>query len=164
MRKVLLKIIDFFYPPFSFWFTPQTFRYLISGGSTLTSGIIIYYICYNWILRQQDIKLNIPYLPKLITAPSAALAMETAITFAVGFLLNKYLIFTDSNLKGRVQLFRYGVVWMTNVLFSYALLKFFHERLGIYPTIAKTIISLLLAVYSYFSQKYFSFRASNRQV
>jgi putative flippase GtrA len=158
MRKALLRIIDFFYPPFSRWLSLHTFRYLASGGSTVVSGIITYYICYNWILKQQDIHIDSPFLPSLITAPSAAFAMETVITFCVGFLLNKYLIFTSSDLKGRVQLFRYGSVWVTNVLLTYALLKLLHEGMGIYPTIAKTIIALVLAVYSYFSQKYFTFR------
>jgi putative flippase GtrA len=158
MRKAILRIIDFFYPPFSRWLTPHTFRYLVSGGSTVVSGIVTYYICYNWILKQRDIRIDSPYLPNLITAPSAAFAMETVITFCVGFLLNKYLIFTSSDLKGRVQLFRYASVWVTNVLLTYALLKLLHEGLGFYPTVAKTIIALLLAVYSYFSQKYFTFR------
>ena len=159
MRKALLRIIDFFYPPFSRWLSLHTFRYLVSGGSTVASGIITYYICYNWILKQQDIRLDFAYLPKLITAPSAALAMESVITFFVGFLLNKYLIFTASDLKGRVQLFRYGSVWVTNILLNYALLKVLHEGLGIYPTVSKMIIAVILAGYSYFSQKYFTFRA-----
>jgi hypothetical protein len=158
MRKALLKLIDFFYPPFSRWLTPHTFRYLVSGGSTVVSGIITYYICYNWILRQHDVRLNIPYLPNLITAPSAALAMESVITFFVGFMLNKYLIFTTSDLKGRIQLFRYGSVWVTNILLNFALLKVLHDALGFYPTVSKMIIAVLLAVYSYFSQKYFTFR------
>jgi putative flippase GtrA len=158
MRKALLRIIDFFYPPFSRWLSLHTFRYLVSGGSTVVSGIITYYICYNWILKQQDIHIDSPFLPKLITAPSAALAIESIITLCVGFTLNKYLIFTASDLKGRVQLFRYSSVWVTNILINLALLKVLHEGLGVYPTIAKTIIALVLAVYSYFSQKYFTFR------
>ncbi|RZK64487.1 MAG: GtrA family protein, partial [Pedobacter sp.] len=35
MRKALLRIIDFFYPPFSRWLSLHTFRYLVSGGSTV---------------------------------------------------------------------------------------------------------------------------------
>ncbi|MBC7567949.1 MAG: GtrA family protein [Pedobacter sp.] len=158
MRKALLRIIDFFYPPFSRWLTLHTFRYLASGSSTVASGIVTYYICYNWILKQQDVHLHIPYFPNLITAPTAALAMESFITFFVGFLLNKYLIFTSSDLKGRIQLFRYGSVWVTNILLNYALLKVLHDALGFYPTVSKMIIAVLLAVYSYFSQKYFTFR------
>ena len=158
MRKALLRIIDFFYPPFSRWLSLPTFRYMASGGTTLCSGIVTYYICYNWILQQKDIRVDFPLLPNLITAPSAALAMESVITFMVGFLLNKYLIFTTSDLKGRVQLFRYGSVWVTNILINLALLKVLHEGLGIYPSVAKAIIAVVLAVYSYFFQKHFTFR------
>ena len=160
MRKALLNAIDFFYRPLSKLLSLQSFRYLISGGSTLVSGIITYYICYNWILQQKDIRTNVIFLPNLITAPSAALAMETLITFIIGFLLNKYLVFSTSTLKGRIQLFRYGAVWTMNILFTYFLLKLLHEKLGVYPTIAKTIISLILAVVSYFTQRYFTFKTS----
>jgi putative flippase GtrA len=154
MRKGLLKIIDFFYPPFSRWISVNTFRYMVSGGTTLVTGIIAYYVIYNLVLHQQNIKLSFV----LITAPIAALVIETMITLTVGFMLNKYLIFTESNLKGRVQLFRYGSVVATNFLLNYALIKVLVEAFGFYPTIAKIVTSLLLAVFSYFSQKHFTFR------
>ncbi len=154
MRKALLSLIDFFYPPFSRWISQHTFRYLATGGSTFAAGIIIYYIVYNYVLRQQDIRVG----GLLITAPIAALAIESIITFFIGFLLNKYLVFTQSNLKGRVQLFRYGSVVMTNILLNYAFIKVMVEAFGFYPTISKIVTSVILAVFSYFSQKHFSFR------
>lgn len=158
MRKFVLKIIDFFYPPFSRWLSPHTFRYLASGASTAGTGVVVYYIVYNWVLNQEDVALNLPFLPGLITAPIAALAIESLITFFVGFMLNKYLIFTQSNLKGRIQLFRYGSVVATNILLNYALLKLLVEAFNFYPTLAKLFITIVLAVFSYFSQKHFSFK------
>jgi len=158
MRKALLRLIDFFYPPFSRWLSLHTFRYLVSGSTTAASGIVVYYIAYNWILRQKDVKLSIPFLPGLITAPVAALAIESLITFCIGFILNKYLIFTKSNLKGRIQLFRYGSVFVTNILLNLAMLKVLVEAFGFYPTISKIIITVVLTVFSYFSQKYFTFK------
>lgn len=154
MRKALLSLIDFFYPPFSRWISQHTFRYLATGGSTFAAGIVIYYIVYNFVLRQQDIRLG----GLLITAPIAALAIESIITFFIGFLLNKYLVFTQSNLKGRVQLFRYGSVVVTNILLNYAFIKVMVEAFGFYPTVSKILTSIILAVFSYFSQKHFSFR------
>jgi putative flippase GtrA len=156
MRKALLKIIDFFYPPFSKWISVDTFRYMVSGGTTLATGIIAYYVIYNLVLHQKNIHLSFV----MITAPIAALVIETMITLTVGFMLNKYLIFTESNLKGRVQLFRYGSVVATNFLLNYALIKMLVEAFGFYPTIAKVVTSLLLAVFSYFSQKHFTFRVN----
>lgn len=156
MRKAVIRFIDFFYPPFSRWFTVHTFRYLVSGGTTAAMGIVVYYIAYNFILQQQHVML--PFSPGMITAPVAALIIESFITFVIGFALNKYLVFTQSELKGRIQLFRYGTVVATNILLNFAMLKVMVETFHFYPTIAKIITTLLLAVFSYFSQKHFSFK------
>src|SRR5215217_5451706 len=156
MRKALLRIIDFFYPPFSRWFSIDTFRYMVSGGTTAATGAIVFFMAYNWLLHQQDVVLNIPYFPKPITAPTAALIIETPITFLIGFTLNKYLVFTQSNLKGRIQLFRYGSVVTTNFLLNLALIKIMVEGFGFYASIAKLITQIVLVIFSYFSQKHFS--------
>lgn len=157
MRKGLLKIIDFFYPPFSRWLSLHTFRYIASGGTTAVTGIVVYYLSYNFILKQEDVMVG----SLLVTAPIAALAIESFITFVIGFALNKYLVFTKSNLKGRVQLFRYGSVVLTNILLNYAFLKVLIEAFGFYPTIAKVFTTGVLAVFSYFSQKHFSFKVKH---
>lgn len=127
---------------------------MASGGFTAASGIIAYFIIYNYLLNQQDVRIG----QYLITAPIAALALESVTTFLIGFTLNKYLVFTQSNLKGRVQLFRYGTVVCTNILLNYALMKILIEGFEFYPSIAKTVITVILAVFSYFSQKHFSFK------
>jgi len=154
MRKLALRIIDFFYPPFKNWFSISTFRYMASGAFTAASGIIAYFVIYNYILQQKDVHLS----GYLVTAPIAALALESVFTFIVGFTLNKYLVFTQSNLKGRIQLFRYGTVVCTNILLNYALMKILVEGFKFYPSVSKAVITIILAVFSYFSQKYFSFR------
>ncbi|MFD0941871.1 GtrA family protein [Pedobacter boryungensis] len=154
MRKRALMVIDFFYPPFKKWFSLHTFRYMAAGGITAATGIIGYFLIYNYVLHQQDVTIG----SYLITAHIAALAIESVSTFIVGFTLNKYLVFTQSNLKGRIQLFRYATVVATNILLNYALMKILVDGFQFYPTIAKTLITIILAVFSYFSQKYFSFR------
>jgi putative flippase GtrA len=154
MRKLALRFIDFFYPPFQKWLSLATFRYMASGGVTVTSGVVFYYLIYNYVLHQK----NIQVFNFLITAPIAALMLESMVTFLVGFTLNKYLVFTQSNLKGRVQLFRYATVYGTNILLNYALMKILVEVFLFYPTLAKTTITIVLAIFSYFSQKHFSFK------
>lgn len=158
MRKFALSIIDFFYPPFKAWFSLHTFRYMASGGITVSTGIVGYYIIFNFFLHQQDILVG----KYLITAPVAALVLESLVTFTIGFMLNKYLVFTQSNLVGRIQLFRYATVYGTNILLNYALLKILVEGFQFYPTVAKALITIILAVFSYFSQKYFSFRVKKQ--
>lgn len=157
MRKFILQFIDFFYPPFQRWFSIRTFRYLAAGSFTSATGIVVFYITYNFIFHQQDLELHLSFLPKLITAETAALIIETPITFLVGFFINKYIVFTESNLKGRIQLFRYGSVVATNFLLNLALIKIMVEGFGFYGSIAKIITTFLLIIFSYFSQKHFSF-------
>lgn len=158
MRKFLLKIIDFFYPPFSKWMPIHTFRYLVTGGTTAMSGIVSYYIAYNWILGQQNIQVDFPFLPKLITAHSTALIISTFASFIIGFTLNKYLIFTKSNLKGRIQMFRYAAVLGINFGLNLAMLKYMVEGLNFYPSISQAFITMTLSLCSYFLQKHFTFR------
>lgn len=158
MRKALLRIIDFFYPPFSRWLPIHTFRYLASGGTTAVSGIISYYIAYNWILHQKNIQVDFPFVPKLITAHSAALIISTIISFLIGFTLNKYLVFTKSNLKGRIQMFRYAAVLSVNFGLNLAMLKYMVEGLHFYPSISQAFITITLSLCSYFLQKHFTFR------
>lgn len=154
MRKFALTIIDFFYPLFKKWFSLHTFRYMVSGGITVSTGIVGYFLIFNFVLDQKDVKVG----DFLVTAKVAALILESIVTFSVGFMLNKYLIFTQSTLIGRIQLFRYATVFATNLLLNYALLKILTEVFQFYPSVAKALITIVLAVFSYFSQKYFSFK------
>ncbi|RZK43023.1 MAG: GtrA family protein [Pedobacter sp.] len=158
MRKFALRIIDFFYPPFKNWFSLHTFRYLASGGTTAAISIITYSVIFNYVLNQEDVKVG----EFLITAKIAALIIEAFVTFVLGFTLNKYLVFTQSDLIGRIQLFRYATVFGTNLLLNYALMKILVEGFQFYPSIAKATITIVLAVFSYFSQKYFSFRVKKQ--
>ena len=158
MRKLALTIIDFFYPLFRKHLSIDTFRYMASGGTTAATGIVVFYVVYNWVFKQQDVHLHLPFFPKLITAPTATLIIESIVTFIVGFTLNKYLVFTESNLKGRVQLFRYASVVATNFLLNLALIKIMVEGFGFYATPAKILTTGILIVFSYFSQKHFSFK------
>lgn len=154
MRKLLLLIIDFFYPLFARWFSVRTYRYLASGCITAGTAILGYFIIYNYLLNQQSIRVY----GLLITAHTLALFLNSLLTFSVGFILNKYLVFTASTLKGRIQLFRYGTVFVGNILMNLALLKILVEGLGVFPSIANGLITILLALISYFLQKHFSFR------
>lgn len=156
MRAFLLQIIDFFHTPVAKWIPKATFRYAFTGGSTAATGILVYFITYNFILHQQGISL--PFI--FISGPITALIIELSITFPLGFLLNKYLVFTQSNLRGRVQLIRYGTIVGLNIFLNYVFIKLMVEVAHLYPTIAKTITTIILAVFSYFSQKNFTFKVS----
>lgn len=155
-RDFILPIIDFFYPPFRRLMNLQTFRYAASGGGNMLLGFTTYFISYHYIFHKQDFHFGIyAFKPHI-----AALALSFIVTFPVGFFMSKYVVFGDSTMKGRIQLFRYFVICMFNLFLNYILLKIFVERFHIYPVLAQVFTTCIVVVFSYIAQRNFSFKAS----
>jgi putative flippase GtrA len=154
MRNFILQVIDFFHRPFAKLIPLQTFRYLACGGGNTALDIVLYFIMYNFVLRQQMVHL--PFVT--ITPHIAALFMSLAITFPTGFLLSKYVVFSESNLRGRTQLFRYFMLVTACILLNYVFMKLFVEHLHIYPTISKIFTTFFVVCFSYLTQKKFTFK------
>ena len=95
MKNLLTPIIDFFYPPFRKIMPPHTFRYAACGGGNVLLDILLYFISYNFILHKQD--LNLGFI--LIKPHVAAFLLSLAITLPVGFLLARYVVWTDSEVS-----------------------------------------------------------------
>lgn len=154
MRKRIFKVIDYFYPPFKKILPIQTFRYAVCGGGNLVLDIFLFYISYNFILQKKVVHLGIiamePY--------NAALIMAFCVTFPLGFLLSKYIVFNGSHLRTYVQLVRYVLIVAINLFLNYALLNILVQYLHFYPTIAKIFITVFIVIFSYLSQKHFTFR------
>jgi putative flippase GtrA len=153
-RNAILSVIDFFHPPFARWIDKQTFRYLACGGSNALLDILVYFISYNFILMKHNV--HTPLIT--ITAPIAAFMMSFTISFPVGFILSKYVVFTESNLKGRVQLFRYALLVGMCILLNYIFMKFFVEWCHFFPTASRMLTTGLVAIFSYISQRNFTFK------
>ncbi|UKT64590.1 GtrA family protein [Pedobacter mucosus] len=153
MRNAILAFIDFFYPPFKKYISVHNFRYLATGGSTFVLGLVIFYLAYNYVFLDEEVKFRFFTLKR----NTVALAVEFAIVIPYSFILNKYVIFTHSEVKSRVQLFRFMNLQFINMLLNYVLLKFFVEILGIYPTISRLVVSIGIAGFSYLYQHYFTF-------
>jgi putative flippase GtrA len=137
----------------------ETFLYLMCGGGNTVFDIFLYFIFYNFVLQKHIVELGFVAISPHI----AAFIMSFCITFPTGFLLNKYITFTQSDLRGHVQLFRYGVTVLMCIILNYLFLKLFVEFFGWYPTISKTITTVIVAIYSYFSQKHYTFKISNKE-
>ena len=154
MRKAIKQFIDYFYPPFKTLMPVRTFRYAVCGGGNMLIDIIIYYISYNFILHKQNLDLGfITFKPHI-----AALWMAFVVTFPLGFLLSKYIVFDKSQLRGRVQLFRYLLIVGVNLILNYAFLKTLVEYLNFYPTIARIFTTCIIVTFSFLSQKHFTFK------
>ncbi len=135
----------------------QTFRYAACGGGNVVLDICLYFISYNFIFKKEVVELGfIAFKPHI-----AALLVSMFITIPVGFLLSKYVVWTASSLRGRIQLFRYLVIVATNILLNYFFIKLFVERLHFFPTIAKIVTTAIVIIFSYLSQKHYTFKVKN---
>lgn len=164
MRRILVltgkyigDIIDFFYPPFKRFFSRQFFRYGVSGAANLVFDWMLYFVIYNYVIQKQFISLGFVTVSPHISA----LLITFPITLLSGFLLQKYVTFTASQLRGKDQLVRYMAVVGVNLLINYLGLKLLVEVLNFYPTPSKMVVTVICTVFSYFSQKKFTFKIKN---
>jgi putative flippase GtrA len=154
MRKKIIELIDFFYPPFKKIVPEQTFRYAVCGGSNMLVDIFLFYISFNFILQKKILDLGFIVLKPY----NAALGMAFCITFPLGFLLNKYIVFSSSYLGGHIQLFRYVLIVILNLFLNYLILNFMVQYFHFYPTISKIFATVIIVTFSFLSQKHFTFR------
>lgn len=159
--KLIRDLIDFFYPPFSKFFSRQFFRYGATGSANVLFDWALYSLTYNFVLQKQII--DIPFINLSISAHIAALLITFPITLLTGFLLQKYVTFTASDMKGKKQLTRYMSVVGVNLLINYFGIKLLVETFRFYPTISKMIVTVICTAFSYFSQKYFTFKVSAKK-
>ena len=153
----ILAIIDFFYPPFRKLMPIQTFRYAACGGGNTLLDIFLYFISYNFVLQKQVV-----FTPAGPISPHiAAFLMSFAISFPTGYLLNRYIVFPGSILRGRVQLFRYFLLVVLCVFLNYIFIKLFVEHLHLYPTVSKMLTTVIVVSFSYLTQKNFTFKTEN---
>ncbi|MGB3008554.1 MAG: GtrA family protein [Chitinophagaceae bacterium] len=156
-RDFILPIIDFFYPPFRKIMNQQTFRYAASGGGNVLLGFLVYYISFKFIFAEKDFTFGFYAFKGHV----AALFISFCITFPVGFFMSKYVVFSDSSIKGRVQLFRYFMICMFNLVLNYILLKIFVETIHINPILAQVFTIFIVVIFSYTAQRNFSFKADS---
>jgi len=161
MRKLLniigdqiRVVIDFFYPPFQRFLSLKMFRYAACGSANIVFSIVLYFCIFHFVLQKQMLHLGFVTLSSHI----AALAISFPITTFTGFLLQKYVTFMASELRGKIQLMRYFLVVAGNLLINYIGLKFFVEVLNFFPTPSKMLVTLITIVISYVFQSKFTFK------
>lgn len=160
MKNIVLHVIDFFYPPFRNIFSPLTFRYAVCGGGNSVLGLIAYMIAYQYVFEKEVFDLTFfAFKPHI-----AALFFSSAITFTIGFLLNRYIVFTSSYLRGRIQLFRYFLSFLTNVTLNYGLLKLLVEFLHWKVFLSQSITIVVIILFSYLTQRHFTFRMKSERI
>jgi putative flippase GtrA len=160
-QNIVNGIIDFFYKPFSGFIPHQTFRYIACGGSNTVLSLVIYSIAFNVILNRTSTHI---IGDVYITAPVGAQIISFCVNFPLGFFLSRHIVFTESNLRGRKQLFRYALITATFILLTYVLIKTFAILLPmIRADISYIFISAIIAVLSYLSQRFFAFKTTGEE-
>ncbi len=154
-------MIDFFHRPFARWIPTQTFRYLACGGSNTVLNWAIYSWSFNVLLHRQD-GLHIAS-GLVITAPVLAYIISFCISFPIGFILSRHIVFPESNLHGRVQFFRYALTTVTFIILTYVLIKLFALILPFRADISYIFVMVITAVLSYLSQRFFTFKVTEKE-
>ena len=177
MDNWIIRFIDKFHFVFK-WIMPlKTYRYAVCGGSNFIFDTLLFFYCHNYFFQKQDFNLGLFVLGTekyvsfqkeyfdlsllVFTSSDRSLLLVYPITLISGFLLNKYITFTTSNLKSLVQLKRYIMVSIGSLFIVYLLMKVFVDVIGIYPTPAKILTTILAVIYSYILQNKFSFKTLN---
>lgn len=132
----------------------QTFRYAACGGGNTLLGLVIYFVSFKYWLHEKNLDMGFyAFKPHI-----AALFISFIVNFIVGFFLMKFVVFNDSNIRGRVQLFRYFLFFVVCLFLNYLFLKLFVEYLHIYAIMAQVLTTVIVTIFSYLVQKYYAFR------
>ena len=161
VRHTIVGFIDFFHRPFARIIPTQTFRYLACGGSNTVLNIVIESLAFNHLFHRHPFTV---YGTHTIAAEVAAWIIAFAISFPAGFVLSRHVVFPESNLHGRIQLFRYALTTATFILLTYLLIKAFTFCLPmINQTVRYTAICIITSVLSYISQRKFTFKTVEKE-
>jgi len=158
--QMIINILEIFYPLFKKFMPIETYKYAVTGGINVTLDIFLYYIFYHFVVDENIVELGFIAISPYI----AAFVFVFPITFTTGFLLAKYVTFTDSRIKGKMQLSRYVVSVGGSIILHYVLLKFFVGYLEFWPLPGKIVTVSIVVVYSFLIQKYFTFKTGRKQL
>ncbi len=154
MQQGFLRFIDFFYPIFKRLMPLDTYRYAACGGMNTALALLVYFVCYHYIFDK-----TLVHLGYLVFKPHMAALFVSGIgSFFVGFILNKFIVFTTSILRGRIQLFRYLLSFLFNITLNYFMLKLLVEYLGQDVFYSQLLTTCIVITISYLTQKHFTFK------
>lgn len=154
IRQFIFNFLDIFYPLFKPFFNKQTYHYLACGGGNTVFALFLYYISYHLLFHKQPIDLYIFIIPAHI----ASMFTTSFITFPIGFFLTKYIVWSDSNLSGKKQLFRHFNFFIFATFINFWLLELFVDLFGWWAMPSQIITTIIIVIFSYLTQKYISFK------
>lgn len=149
-------VVDWFYPLFRRFMPQQTYRYAACGGFNTVLDIGLFFVGYNYVFHKEAIPV---YGSIIITPHIAAFLFAFLFTFPIGFYLSRYVVWQQTDTAKREQLMKYLVVVFGCIGLNYMFLKILVEFFGWYPTPAKILTTVFVVIFSYLSQKNYTFKA-----
>lgn len=137
-----------------------TYRYAVCGSFNAVFAIALYFIGNKFIFKGQHVNLGFMVMDGAV-APDYLFAIWIA--FPIAFYLSRYVVFQESTLHRRVQLFRFTLVFLGNLVLNYVGLKIFTKIFYPYYTVGKIATSVIVIIYSYIAQRNFSFKTVKKQ-
>ncbi|NBR14446.1 MAG: GtrA family protein [Flavobacteriales bacterium] len=164
MRLVsfLHQLMDFFYPLFKKFMDKKTYYYAVCGGSNTVLSWLLFELFFRIVFNKANTTFNFEFLGKVlnftVTAYTYSAFLCLIISMTIGFLLNKFVVFTESSVKGHHQLMRYCLSAMISGFISWILLKIFIEGFNFYPFYANVTSTFFVVFVSYMLQRKFTFK------
>ena len=154
LSRILISLIDALYiKPLERVISRQTFGYFLCGAANMALDTLWYFLIYHYVVFEHNVDIGV-----LVISPHiAALIIVFPITFFTGFLLNRYVAFRATQQRTTKQLFRYALSVVGSILLNYLLMKLFVDVCHVWPTVAKMMTTVIVAVYSFLAAKYYSF-------
>ncbi len=134
-------------------------RYFFSAGTATVVDVSVYFTTFHYVLRKTDIPL---IGPVVLTAPMLSLVVSYSCGLITNFVITRWLVFSESELRKRDQLFRFAQVALLVLFLNYLFMKVLVQGLEWYPTISRVISALSIGVLSYLFHKHYSFKTKKQ--
>lgn len=156
MIRIIRAFLDFFYPIVSRIFDKTTYYYAVAGSTNLVLGWVLFWVLDHWVIHSKTVEL--PLFKHPVHSYTVIAAVCGVVSFLFGFLMMRYVVFTESQLKGRIQFFRYGLSALISATVNWLLIKLMVDTFAWNASLCNVFASLVVMTISYFLQRKFSFK------
>lgn len=156
MIRIIRAFLDFFYPIVSRIFDKTTYYYAVAGSTNLVLGWVLFWVLDHWVIKSKTVEL--PLFEHPVHSYTVIAAVCGVVSFLFGFLMMRYVVFTESQLKGRIQFFRYGLSALISATVNWLLIKLMVDTFAWNASLCNVFASLVVVTISYFLQRKFSFK------
>jgi len=136
----------------------QVLRFLFSAGLGFIVDISAFYLLYHDAFNKGSYHV----LGRDVGNYNLSFSVSFFMGVVVNFLVNHFLVFTESKLSPVRQFIRFSLVAFAGYFANLGLLNVYIKYLHLYPPVARPAAALSLFVASFFVHKFFSFNLSLR--